>query len=150
MSQLTSQISYLRSTNAINFPVLPPTFPSALPRVFAAPLIAGPADEVTFDRPSEAFDWRLEAACEAFAVVSFAESAALLVVDSNLLAVRPRSFVDCRGTAREMANDMMEIGQDREMPEEWVGEQFGVKREMVRDCTFFAGPGRNGKSRAKD
>ena len=71
------------------------------------------------------------------AAVSFAESAASLVVDSNLLAVRPRSFVDCRRTAREMANDMMEMGQDdREMPEQWVGEQFGVKSESARLYIF--------------
>jgi hypothetical protein len=117
-----------------------------LPRPFAAPLIAGPADDVTFDRPSEAFDWKLEAVCDAFEEVSFAASAALAVVDSNLRATRPGSFVDCRKAAREMANDMIILmrtrrlkEKDRDMRERVVGEQLVVAFKIVRDSTFFAG-----------
>jgi hypothetical protein len=37
-------------------PVLPPTFLSAFPAPWRAPEIAGPAEDVTFDRPSDALD----------------------------------------------------------------------------------------------
>ena len=77
----------------------------------AAPLIAGPAAEVTFERPSEAFDWKLEAFPAAFEAASFAASEAFAVVDSSLRAVRPGAFADCRRTARDIDidNDMTGI-----------------------------------------
>jgi hypothetical protein len=93
---------------AINLPVLPPIFPRVFPRLLAAPLIAGPADDVTFDRPSEAFDWNFEAVSDAFDAVSFAASVALPVVDdSNRRATLLGSLVDCRATARDKAIDMV-------------------------------------------
>jgi len=49
-------VNYILSTNAINLPVRPPMRPKAFPTLFAAPLMAGPADDVTLERPSEAFD----------------------------------------------------------------------------------------------
>lgn len=93
---------------AMNFPVLPPTFPKAFPRFLAAPVITGPADEVTRERPSLAFDWKSDAFSDAFEVVSFAASVALEEVDSNLRAARPGSLVDCRSTEREICSDIME------------------------------------------
>ena len=50
---------------AISLPVLPPTLLKAFPTPFAAPDIAGPAEDVTRDRPCEAFEVTEE-------VVSFA------------------------------------------------------------------------------
>lgn len=88
-------------------PVLPPTFPSALETPLAALLIAGPADEVTLERPSEAFDLYSEAVSDAFEAVSFAASVALVVVDSNRRTVRPVSFDDCRRTARDADIDIV-------------------------------------------
>lgn len=40
----------------MSLPVLPPTLLNAFPTPCAAPLIAGPADDVTLDRPCEALD----------------------------------------------------------------------------------------------
>ena len=56
-----SELLYAHSTNDMSFPVLPPIFPSCLLIPCAAPLIAGPAEEVTLDRPWEALDCTLEA-----------------------------------------------------------------------------------------
>lgn len=49
-------VNYILSTNAINLPVRPPMRPRTVPTLFAAPLIAGPAEDVTLESPSEAFD----------------------------------------------------------------------------------------------
>jgi len=93
---------------AIKRPVRPPTFPRALPKPFAALLIAGPAAEETLERPPEAFDLNSLALCDAFDAVSFAASVTLLAVDSNLAAVRPTgSLADRLKTARESAVDML-------------------------------------------
>jgi len=62
---------------AISLPVLPPIFPRAFPSPLAALPIAGPAEEVTLDKPSEAFDWKPDAVSDAFAAVFFAASVAL-------------------------------------------------------------------------
>lgn len=95
---------------AINRPVRPPIFPRALEALLAAPLIAGPAAEVTLDRPSEAFDRYSAAVSDAFDAVFFAASVALAVVDSQRLAVRAVNFVDvCRSIARDADNDMLLI-----------------------------------------
>lgn len=129
---------------AINFPVLPPIFPSEFPRPLTAPLMAGPAVEVTRDSPSEAFDLYSEAVCEAFEAVSFVASVALPVVDSNLRADRPGSLVDCRSTLREMANDISKSMRTRRpkkmtlsMLETLVGEQL-VLGVIVQDCLQFS------------
>lgn len=91
---------------AIKRPVLPPILPNALPTRLAAPLIAGPAEEVTLDRPSDALLLYSEAVSEAFDAVSFAAPVALLAVDSNR---RPAgSFVERRRTARDTAKDIVE------------------------------------------
>lgn len=92
----------------MNLPVLPPIFPKAFPRFLAAPEIAGPADEVTRERPSLAFDWKSDAFSDAFAAVSLAASVALVEVDSNLRAALAGAFIDCRSTVREICNDIME------------------------------------------
>lgn len=102
-------MQYLLSTKATNRPVRPPTRPRALPTLFAAPLIAGPAEEVTRERPSEAFDLYFAAVSDAFEAVSFAASVALAVVDSNRRDVRPVNLADCRSTARDPKNDMMNV-----------------------------------------
>jgi hypothetical protein len=94
--------------NAISRPVRPPIFPRAFPTPLAAPLIAGPAAEVTLDRPSEALLLYSAADDEALEAVSFAASVAFEVVDSNLAVVRPiGSLVERRKTARDAAKDMI-------------------------------------------
>jgi len=65
--------------------------------------MAGPADDVTLERPSEAFDLYSVAAWEAFEA-----SVAFAVVDSNRRVVRPVNLDDCRSTARDTDNDMAE------------------------------------------
>jgi hypothetical protein len=93
---------------AINRPVRPPIFPRAFPTPLAAPLRAGPAAEVTFERPSEALLLYSPAVCEALEAVSLAVSVAFEAVDSNLAVVRPMgSLVERRKTARDTAKDMV-------------------------------------------
>lgn len=80
----------------------------------------------------------------AFEAVSFAASLALAVVDSNLRAARPGSFVDCRSTVREMADDMVRFmranmtgGMTLSMLEAVVGEQLvGVVVVRCRSTIF--------------
>lgn len=100
-------LEYTLSTNAISLPVRPPIRPRALPTLFAAPLRAGPADDVTLERPSEAFDLYSVAVSEAFDAVSLAASVALAVVDSERRAVRPVILDVCRSTARLAENDIV-------------------------------------------
>ena len=88
-----------RSTKEINRPVLPPILLKALPKPFAAPLIAGPARL----NPSLALLWMFFAASVAFSAL----------VDSNLLAAdRTTDCRDCRTSActprdEERAIDMV-------------------------------------------
>ena len=78
----------------MTFPVLPPTFLRALPRPWAALEMAGPADEETRDRPSDAFEAAEEAASPALEAASEVEEA-YLTAD-----LRVRNC-DCRSTARD-------------------------------------------------
>jgi hypothetical protein len=111
----------------------------------AAPLIAGPAAEVTFDRPSEALLLYSFAVCEAFEAVSFAASVAFEAVDSNLAVVRPMgSWVVRRRAARDAAKDMIreEYAPERlkemvlEIPERVVGVQW-IGRYRARKLSGF-------------
>ena len=58
----------------MSLPALPPIPDIVLETLDAAPLIAGPAEEVTLDRPSEAFDWIFVALSFAFVVTSCVEA----------------------------------------------------------------------------
>lgn len=85
------------STKAMSFPVRPPILPRALETPLTAPLMAGPAADVAFDKPSEALDWKfcadsdaLDAASEAFADVVLLRR-----------ATREVNLADCLITARE-------------------------------------------------
>ena len=69
--------SDIHSTNEMSLPVLPPTLPKALRAFDAAFAIAGPAELVTLERPSEAFEMEAEAVSFAFAAVSLAVEACL-------------------------------------------------------------------------
>lgn len=101
-------------------PVRPPIFPRASETPFAALPMAGPAEEVTLDRPSEAFDLNSAAlsvafdadsfaASDALEAVSFAASVALVVVDSNRRALLPGNLAVCLHTARDTDNDMVKV-----------------------------------------
>lgn len=72
---------HIQLTKPINRPVLPPIPPSTFPTVEPTLVMAEPALDVTFDKPSEAFD----AASEAFV---FAVLAASAVVEALRNAVR--------------------------------------------------------------
>jgi len=65
------------STNEMSLPVLPPTLPRAFLALVAALEMAGPAELVTLERPSEAFETVEEAESFAFAAVSLAVEACL-------------------------------------------------------------------------
>ena len=54
----------------MSLPVLPPIPDKAFPTFDAAPLIAGPAEEVTLERPCEALDCTLDVDCFAFSAIS--------------------------------------------------------------------------------
>lgn len=87
----------LHSVKAINRPVLPPTFLRAFPAPWTAPEIAGPADDVTFDSPSDAFDVADAAASFDFDAACAADS---VVDEACLTAVRRNRNCDCRRTER--------------------------------------------------
>ena len=89
----------------------PPILSSALPTPCAAPLSAGPAEDVTLDRPVEAFDWTVEAVSFDFVAASLAAS----VVDACLLETCCAIDRDCRsnnrvGTAADMEMILMPPG----------------------------------------
>jgi hypothetical protein len=78
---------HVLSAKATSLPVRPPTLLRELATPLAAPEMAGPAAEVTLDRPCWALEAYSEAELEALEAVSLAASAALdVVVDSNLRA----------------------------------------------------------------
>lgn len=95
-------------------PVLPPTFLSALPAPWRAPEIAGPADDVTFDRPSDAFDVADAATSFDFAVACAAASD---VDEACLTAVRRKRNCDCRRAVRAagagIVGDFRQKGNDQ-------------------------------------
>lgn len=74
----------------MTFPVLPPTFLRAL----AALLRAGPADDETRERPSDALEAVDEAASPALEAASEVEEACLTAVLRTMNC-------DCRSTARD-------------------------------------------------
>ena len=86
-------------TKDIILPVRPPMLPTALLTLCAAPLTAGPADEVTFERPSEVFEVAFEAVSLDFVAVSLATSA---VEACRLVVWRAMKRV-CRSIMRDSA-----------------------------------------------
>jgi hypothetical protein len=82
-----------RSTNAMSRPVRPPTRPKAPVMFLAAPATAGPAAEVTRERPFCAFVAYSDAVADAFDALCLAASAALpvVVVDSKRRAASLRA-----------------------------------------------------------
>lgn len=99
----------------ITFPVLPPTFLSALPTPWAAFVIAGPADEETRERPSVAFDAADEADWLALEAASEVEEACLTVV------LRVRNC-DCRRTARDAATGILKATKEGKEGEKGEGD----------------------------
>lgn len=96
-------------------PVRPPTLPIALLTLCAAPLTAGPADEVTLERPCEAFEVAFEAVSLDFAAVSLAAS----VVEACRLVVWRAMKRVCRNIMRDGAA----VDIDERLP--------GIKRRVV-------------------
>lgn len=108
---------HLRSTNATNLPVRPPTRPRALDRPFAAPVMAGPAAEVTRDRPSAALVLYSSAVFLAASADDFADSAVFCAVDDDddskrrAAVLRSRGASSCRRRrGRARAVDMFDVG----------------------------------------
>lgn len=94
----------IRSTKAMNLPVRPPTFPRALDTFLAAPAIAGPAAEVTRDRPSVALALYSAAVFLAPSAVCFACWEAVL---SNRRAATLRITLVRRISGRARAEDIV-------------------------------------------
>lgn len=88
------------SMKATNLPVLPPTLPKAFRIPLLALLNAGPALEVTFDRPSLALLLNSAALSVALLAVSFAASVALEALELYLRADRRDSWHVWRSTTR--------------------------------------------------
>jgi hypothetical protein len=102
---------HVLSTKPMNLPVRPPILPREFATPFAAPEIAGPAAEVTLERPSWALEAYWDADPEAFEAVSLAASVAFAVaLDSNLRAAMRRA-PDWRRTGRVRACDDMMAGR---------------------------------------
>lgn len=83
----------------MSLPVRPPIPPRALEVNCPALIIAEPAEDVTLDSPSDAFD----AAWEAF---SFAEPATSEFVEALRIAARRTANCERRNTARDTARDI--------------------------------------------
>ena len=113
--------------NLIILPVLPPIFPKTLLTRCAAPLNAGPADEVTLDRPCDAFDVTFEA--ESFALVAVLDtaSAAWDVVEACRRAIRRVTRRVCLRNVRDTAVDMALVRGPRLYPIEVEEEKVGDK-----------------------
>ena len=106
-SSESARQSHSHSTKDISLPVRPPIPPTALPTPWAAPLRVGPADEVTFDKPCEAFEVAFEAVCFDF---SAALEAASVVEACRLAGWRETKRV-CRSIKRgPMVVDMKREG----------------------------------------
>lgn len=91
----------------MSLPNLPPIRFTELLIPCAAPLRAGPADEVTLDRPREAFDVASEAVSFPFAAVFEAACVASEVVEACRRAERCATTRCCRNINREGADDMV-------------------------------------------
>jgi hypothetical protein len=110
------------STNPMILPVLPPILFNAFPARLAAPLMAGPAELVTRERPSDAWLTALEPVCCAFEA---ALDAASVVEEAFRRLARRRRNCDCRRVARERARGMVggrEEDTEVEMDFEALGE----------------------------
>lgn len=91
-------------------PTLPVACPVALVTAEAAELTVSPADEVTFDKPSEAFDVTEETASFAFVTVdgeAVVVPAVVVVVEALRTPARRRANCDCRSTDRRTVEGMM-------------------------------------------
>lgn len=93
-------------TNDIILPVRPPILLTALLALCATPLTAGPADEVTLERPPEA----LEVAFEAVSLVLVAVSLAASVVEACRLVWR---------ALKRMCRSMMRDGTAVDIDDKW-------------------------------
>ena len=93
-------------TNDISLPARPVTFPAALLTPCAAPLSAGPADDVTLDKPSEAFEVTFDATSFDFVAVFEAACVASEVVEACRRAVRRMINRVCRSINPDVAADM--------------------------------------------
>ena len=88
------------STNDISLPVRPPILPTALPTPCAAALRPELADDVTRERPCDAFDCTLERVSFDFAAVVEAVSFAASVVEACRLVVWRATKRVCRSSDR--------------------------------------------------
>ena len=90
----------------IKLPTLPPSLLTELLTPSAAPLMAGPVDNVTFERPDEAFDVTFEAASFPFSAVLEAAWVASEVVEACRRAVRRATTRLCRSINRDETDDI--------------------------------------------
>lgn len=90
----------------MSLPVRPPTLLRTPFTLCAAPLRAGPAEEVTLDRPSEAFEVRFEAASFDLVAVFEAACAASEVVEAWRKVFDRATKRVCRSIRRNAGVDM--------------------------------------------
>lgn len=119
----------IRSTKAMNLPVRPPTFPRALDTFLAAPAIAGPAAEVTRDRPSVALALYSAAVFLAPSAVCFACWEAVL---SNRRAATLRITLVRRISGRARAEDIAGGVVEVVVVVVEDGGELGLKFPLVR------------------
>lgn len=108
----------------MSLPVLPPTLPRAVRALDAALAMAGPAELVTLERPSEAFEIEAEADCFALAAVSLAFAAASLVVEACRNCPRNSCRLCRRATLEAAEADMTAT----------AGEKLTIGLSQLRIC----------------
>lgn len=93
----------------MSLPVRPPTLLRTLFTLCAAPLKAGPAEEVTLERPSEAFEFMFEAASFDLVVAFEADCAASEVVEACRKGFDRATKRECRSIRRNVGVDMKRV-----------------------------------------
>ena len=99
--------------------------PAALLAAWDALLRAGPADEVTLERPAEAFDVISDALSLALVAPEEAALAASVVVEALRTGIRRNTHCCRRSSKREAANDMSRL---------WKGGLEGIGG-LLRCCS---------------
>lgn len=101
-----NELEFSHRPKAMSLPVRPPTLFRARFTRCAAPLKAGPAEEVTLERPSEAFEVIFEAASFDLAAVFEAASTVSEVVEAYRHVFDRATKRVCRSIRRNVGADM--------------------------------------------
>lgn len=121
---------------AMSLPVRPPTLLKTTFTLCAAPLKAGPAEEVTLERPSEAFDVIFDAASFDLAAVFEAACAASEVVEVCRKVFDRATKRVCRSIRREAGVDMKRALRPRDTV---VETKIAKKKFRRKRCYVVVG-----------